>query len=172
MTRTIIAVIAVLISLTSAFAQSTTVTLESNSKGSQNVAVLHCQNNAFVFVNCCEGGWWQAYVGATYSNTISDVAYQLALGVGAEEFGSRIGGWLWVGQGKVSALHAFEDGGSGPWHRSIAKYQISDRLSLGVTDRAFYGRGIHAEYKLGTSSKVTGEYFEGGKATAALTYSF
>lgn len=167
MTKIIITLIAVLAAAL-ASAQTTT-TIETNSSGMQNFAVLHCQDNMFGFVQYCEGGWWQAYAGATYSpNSWS----QIALGAGAETNGFRYGGWLWLGESKVSALHAFEGSGSGPWHRTIVKYAVSDKVTLGATDRAFYGKGLRAEYKLGNSSKVTGEYFEGGSATLSYSLTF
>ena len=170
---TIIAVIAVILfSATLASAQSTTVTLESNLEGAENISALYCQDNFFAFAQYCEGDWSQAYAGLSYADNIGDVAYQVALGAGAETNGFRYGGWIWAGEGKFSFIHCFEGGGSGPWHRTIVKYQATDKVSLGVTDRSFYGRGVRAEVKISASTKLIGEYYEGGKSTLALSTSF
>lgn len=151
------------------FAGAQTVTLESNLEGDANAALFHQQDGAFIFAQFCESDWWQAYAGATYSPIPNT---QVALGIGAEANGIRYGGWLWAGRGRISAIHLFEDGASGSWHKTIVQAQACDRLSLGVTDRAFYGRGIHSEYKLGDDSKITIEVFEGGDATFSLSQSF
>jgi len=174
MTRQILAAIAVIIaSLTVTLASAqVTITSEINDSGKANIAALYSANNAFVFAQQCEGGWWQAYAGATYSDNIGEVAYQLGLGLGTEKFGSRYGGWVWMGEGNFSFIHLFEGAGSGPWHRTIVKYQVGDKLALGLTDRAFYGRGVRAEYKLDRTFTLIGEAFEGGKSTLALSTSF
>jgi hypothetical protein len=147
----------------------TTVTLETNLEGGKSLAALYSDNNFFGFAQYCEGGWWQAYAGATYSPTQWS---QVALGVGTEADGLRLGGWVWAGQGRYSFLHLFEQGGSGPWHKTMAMVKVNDSLNAGVIDRSFFGHGITAEYQLGGGSKLTGALYEGGVTTLALSHSF
>lgn len=101
--------------------------------------------------------WNEAYAGFTYSPTTWS---QIALGYGQEQMPdpTRFGGWIWLGKGKVSCLYLFEDGGSGPWHKTVIQYQATPVVSLGVVSLMNQKLAPMAEIKLNkqTSLKLTG----------------
>lgn len=168
MFKNIIIAVALFIT-TFAAAQTTKITFESNTKGAQNVSAMYCEDDNFIFAQYCDSGYWQAYAGKTYAPTSHT---QVALGAGVEDGGLRLAGWFWGCVDNFSILHAFEDGATHEWHRTIVKYQATDKVSLGVTDRSFYGKGVRAEVKLGSKTTAIMEHFEGGKSTLAVSTVF
>lgn len=101
------------------------------------------QVGVFAYAYGCKD-WAEAYAGLTVSPSEK---LQIAIGYGDEQFGSgtRWGGWVWFGEGKVSALHLFEDGASGPWHKTTVVYAITPRVGVGVVDKTGIGRGLRVE---------------------------
>lgn len=162
--------IAVMLTATLAFAQNITLKVEGNFDGGKQVDVLATSGSTFGYA-CMTKGWSEAYVGKTFSPA---PWVEIAAGIGLEDAKNpvRLGGWVWLGEGRCSFIHLFEDGGSGEWHKTVVAYKVSNDLKVGVIDRAFYGQGVTAEYKLGNGSKISGAYYEGGKATVALSHTF
>lgn len=174
MTRIITSVaLAVVVAFTglAASAQATSVTLESNLEGRNDVQINICEDGWFLFAQKFNSGWSQAYAGLSCSPA---PWCQVGFGAGTEsaEHGLRLGGWLWLGYDRFSLLHLQEGASGGPWHRTLLTGRVDDRLSAGLIDRAYYGSGAVAEYKLGTSSKATLEWYEGGATAIAITHSF
>ncbi len=167
-----IAVVVLLLVVCASFAgaQTTTVKLESNLEGSNNIQLLTGGENWFLFAQSFNDGRGQVYAGPKYSPTSW---LQLAASAGAEkgQDSVRFGGWARASQDRFSLLYAWSQGGSGPWHKATAAYQVNDDLMIGAIDRAFCGRGATAEYKFGSGSKATVEYYSGG-TTVALSHSF
>ena len=162
-------IIAVILTATIAAAQSTA-KVEVNQDGKVQYDLLMQSQNAFGYA-CLTDGWNEAYVGLNYSPAEwCEVA--LGTGIESDQVSARIGGWVWLGKGRVSFIHLFEDGGSGPWHKTTLMYKISDNFKAGLIDRAFYGRGITAECNLGHGAKLGGAWYEGGNATVSLSHSF
>lgn len=153
-----------------AFAGDTTLSVETAFAGTPCVSVYSANAQAFVFAQVATG-WAQAYAGMKYSPA---PWAEVSLGIGLEQADSpfRVGGSVWLGQGRVSALHLFEDGGSGPWHKTTVAYKATSELSLGLVDRSFCGRGLTAEYKLSNDTTLTVAAYNSGQKTAALSYSF
>lgn len=168
--KTMTLIITVILTVSAVYAQSVTLKVEGNTDGGKQIDVLATSGSTFGYA-CASKNWSEAYVGKVFSPA---AWLEIAAGLGLEDAKNpvRLGGWVWLGEGRVSFIHLFEDGGSGEWHKSIAAYQISDSLKAGLIDRAFYGRGITAEYKLGNGSKLNGAVYEGGKATLSLSHSF
>lgn len=116
------------------------------------------QNGMGAFVFSCQNRYWsQAYAGLTYFRPSGEVNVEVALGYGIEQADdpSRLGGWVWAGKGKLSAIYLFEDGGSGPWTKLEAKYQLTSKISVGYVGQKYIGQGPLVEYQLdkGTSVK-------------------
>lgn len=163
-------IITVVLTVSAASAQNITLKVEGNFDGGKMIDVLATSGRTFGYA-CMTKGWSEAYVGKVFAPASWA---EIAVGVGLEDAANpvRLGGWVWLGEGHYSLIHLFEDGGSGEWHKTIAAYQISDSVKAGLIDRAFYGRGITAEYNLGNGSKLNGAMYEGGKATVSLSHSF
>lgn len=162
-----------------AFAQTTVeVEVDPATHLNDDVQVTVCKSldaklGAFLFVQAYPE-WSQFYAGPTYSP--ADWC-QVGLGAGMESEGSagRLGGWVWAGKGKLSATWAFEESqsrGSGAWHKSFIQYQATERVSLGLIDRSFYGTGALVEYTLDSATKVRGAFYEGGASTLSYVKCF
>jgi hypothetical protein len=108
--------------------------------------------------SCLSENWQEAYIGPEVNGSIGKVNYQLAYGVGQETGGNRNGGWVWAGYKKLSGIYLSENGGSGPWTKSVIKYAVSPKVSLGYTKKDFAGEGLYAECKLtgSTTLKISG----------------
>lgn len=115
------------------------VCLERPIKGSVGVFAYSCQTK----------NWGETYVGPELNGRFSNVNYQVAYGAGLETGGFRHGGWLWAGRGKFSAIYLHEDGATGAWYKTTVKYQVADKIALGLTKSRYVGQGIYAELKLG-----------------------
>ena len=166
--KTMAMIVVVMLICSAALAQ-TAVKLESNLKGGTSVDLLAVHNGTFSYALVCQN-WAEAYVGKVFSPA---PWFEIAAGIGLERADDpiRLGGWVWTGQGRYSLLHVWEQGGSGPWHKTIVMAKVNDHLNAGVIDRSFFGRGITAEYKLG-QTKLTGALYDGGATTLALSHSF
>lgn len=162
--------IAVMLVAASFVAAQTAVKIEGNLDGGKQIDLLTCHDGTFAYA-CVSEGWGEAYAGKTYSPA---PWLELAAGAGLEtgQDSLRFGGWAWAGQGHYSLLYVWERGGSGPWHKAIAMTKVTDALSLGVIDRSYYGRGVNAEYKLGSSSKLSAAWYGDGKGTVSISTSF
>jgi hypothetical protein len=101
--------------------------------------------------NCLTKNWREGYVGLTYS---PKQFIQVAYGIGQETGGFRQGGWIWAGKGRISAIYLAEDGASGPWNKTVVKYQATKRFALGWTEKSFAGSGIYAEYSVNKTITV------------------
>lgn len=147
-----------------------TVTIEATSNGGKSIDLYACGEGTFAYA-CASKNWGELYVGKTYSPA---PWIELAAGVVFEtgQDTPRFGGSVWAGEDRFSFLHLWEQGGSGPWHKTKVMYQTSDELHIGLIDRAFYGCGITAEYKLGSSSKLSAAWYDSGKGTVSLSTSF
>ena len=159
-----------ILAVLASFAGAQTVKMEWGDDGSTNLGMFWRENGTFVYAFGSEN-WAEAYVGATYSPA---PWAEVALGVGLEQADDpfRLGGWIWLGQEKVSFLHLFEDGGSGPWHKTTLSYAVDERLSVGAIDRSFLGRGAFAELALDEGRSINITDYEGGGWTASLSQSF
>lgn len=107
---------------------------------------------AFAY-SCQSKGWSETYAGLTYAPRPE---IQIAIGAGQETGGNRIGGWIWAGKGRFSAIYLYEDGVTGTWDKYIIKYQATKNLGLGWTKKQFAGEGVYADYKL--SKELTIKY--------------
>ncbi len=117
--------------------------------------------------SCQKETWGEAYAGLTYCPTPN---VQVALGAGQETGGNRVGGWVWAGKGKISAIHFFEDGASGPWAKTVVKYAITPKLSLGYVEKDFAGEGVYAEIK--ASKDITFKFSGFKKPELGLAFKF
>ena len=162
-----IVVLAVAVFVSIAGAQTVKVEL---SEGSTSVDCFWRGDGAFVYVSGSRN-WAETYAGATYSPA---PWAEIALGIGLEQADSpiRLGGWVWLGQGDVSFCHLFEDGGSGPWHKTILSLVINEHLKIGALDRSFMGRGAFAEIAISGDNVVNTTVYEGGDWTLSLSHSF
>lgn len=127
---------------------------------------LNQKTGAFIYVMDTKY-WTEGYGGLTYSPRPE---IQFALGAGRETGGNRVGGWVWMGKNRVSAIYFFENGKTGHWYKTIAKYKINQKLSLGYVEKKFAGNGIYAEFKL--SSDATLKWSGYKTPELALTVSF
>lgn len=173
---------AVLLMLVCSFAVAQSVTLEVEVDPSTHLnsdvqltltGQLTDKLGTFAFVQAYPE-WSQFYAGLTYAPV--DWA-QVGLGLGMETEGpaGRLGGWLWAGWDKFSATWAFEESqsrGSGAWHKAFVQYQATERVSLGLVDRSFYGHGTLVEYTLDPSTKLRGALYEGGASTLSVVKCF
>lgn len=103
---------------------------------------------------------------------------QVGLGYGAEyndgPIVGRFGSFVWVGKGKFSLIGFYEDLGSGPWHKVVGTYAVTDRFKLGVLDQTFKGTGPYAEWKVNPNWKLWASYVTGDgddKTLVGLRYS-
>ena len=125
-----------------------------------------CKIGAFAY-SCQATSWSETYVGLTYAPRPE---IQIALGAGQEIGGNRLGGWLWAGKGRFSAIYLYEDGESGTWDKCIAKYQVTEKFAFGWTKKQFAGEGVYADFKI---SKTVAIKYSGFKTPElALKVSF
>lgn len=127
---------------------------------------LSKNTSAFLFALNSKS-WSEAYVGLTYS-PVPEV--QFALGAGQETGGNRVGGWIWAGKGRISAIYLFEDGFTGPWAKTIVKYAVNPKVSLGYVKKDFAGEGIYAEYKLGKDATLKYSGFKTPELAMAVSF--
>ena len=124
---------------------------------------------AFAFLQDTRG-WSQAYAGPTYS-PCPEIQLGVGLGLESDTDEIRKGGFLWAGQGKLSLLALYEEGGSGSWHKHWLMYQVNEDWSIGVVDRSFYGEGVVITRSLGSNDSLKVEGY-GSTLTAAWKHSF
>jgi hypothetical protein len=145
--KSILAVCA-LIGTFSVFATASTIEFDQTGSSSQVQVCIEApvisKITAFVYT-CQSPSWAETYAGITYA-PVPNV--QLAIGAGNETGGDRIGGWVWVGFGKLSYSYAFEDGFSGAFCKATLKYAATNKLNLGVVENGAVGYGLLTEYKL------------------------
>ncbi len=164
------AVVAVLILVVcTGFAGAQTVKMEW-SEGSTSLDCFWRGNGYFAYAFGSKH-WAEAYGGVTYSPT---PWADFGLGAGLERADDpfRYGGWVWLGQGDVSFCHLFEDGGSGPWHKTTLSLKVDERLTVGAIDRSFLGRGAFAELAFGDGQSINIADYEGGAWTFSLSQTF
>ncbi len=113
---------------------------------------ISTETGLFFYALGCEG-YAEAYAGATWSPR---PFIQLALGYGVEQANpsNRVGGWLWLGEGKLSFIHLFEDGGSGPWHKTELDYQLTPSVKIGLVDKTTWGNGAVVGFRANKMSEV------------------
>jgi len=140
---------------------------------SKSIDMFICQSlndkvGVFGYATVSEG-WSEAYAGPTFSPNAN---FQVGLGLGVEsgQDSARIGGFAWAGHGKASVTYLFEDGGSGPWHKLKAGYQVSSRANVQVLEKTSAGLGLGVEYKLEANTSLRVESFGNKGTTAGLMF--
>ena len=141
--------------------------------GSKCFDMYACRNinsrlGMFAYTTVSEG-WSEAYAGPTFSPNAN---FQVGLGLGVEsgQDSARWGGFAWAGHGKASATYLFEGGGSGPWHKLKAGYQVTSRANVQVLEKTSCGLGLGAEYKLDANTSLRVESFGNKGTTAGLMF--
>jgi len=169
MFKNIVIVALALVVFASFAGAQTTVKIEL-SEGSTSLSMF-CRDNGYFVSALGSKNWAKAIMGATYSPT---PWVDLGLGIGLEQADSpiRISGWARLNQGDVSFCHLFEDGGSGPWHKTTLTMKVDEYLSIGAIDRSFMGRGAFAEYAISEKNVVNATVYEEGDWTLSLSQSF
>lgn len=99
------------------------------------------------FFLSCEG-WSEGLVGPTVSPT-SWLQVGVSAGIESDPKVTRFGSFVWAGSDRASFVLVHEDGGSGIWTKSVAKYNVtggaSDQLSVGAHYQTSLGLGPHIE---------------------------
>lgn len=119
-----------------------------------------------------------AYVGPTVK-----LADWLTVGVGIgrenQPYGVRKNAFFEANVDKVYAYGTFEKGASGPWHKVILMYKVSEKIGLGVMEETFIGRGPRLEYNISDSLQVVAAFLRDEKseekksnAVFAVNYAF
>ncbi len=72
---------------------------------------------------------------------------QVSFGFGLEQAEDpwRVGGSIWAGSNKWSALLLLEEGGSGFWHRAILNHRLNRVINLGFMSEQLLGIGPRIE---------------------------
>jgi hypothetical protein len=98
----------------------------------------------------------------------------VAAGVETDKQPFRINPNIWVGKGRFSTFLAYEDGGSGPWYKSVTTVKVSNLVGVGVHSQKYYGTGPYAEVNLPGKFKVWGSVvvFGDPQSTIGLVKSF
>lgn len=68
----------------------------------------------------------------------------------------RYGAYVRLAGEQFSLTGAYEDGGTGRWHKVLMSYRFMPQLSVGIQNQTFYGTGPQAEYFLTKSVSVLG----------------
>ena len=130
----------------------------------------------FVFGQTISTGYRQIYGGPT----LKPFSW-LEVGVaGGQETGgtpNRRAAYLWSGNDSVSVIGIFENGGSGPWHKIVVNYRVSNSVGIGIMDQAFLGRGPRMEYSLNKNVTLWGAVLHdktsnSTNSTFAVNFSF
>lgn len=105
----------------------------------------------------------------------------VGVGIGRENqpYGVRKNAFFEVNSEKVYAYGTFENGSSGPWHKVILIYKVSEKVGLGVMEETFLGRGPRLEYSITDSLQVVAAFLrddkaeeDKNKALLAVNYAF
>lgn len=117
-------------------------------------------------------GWAESYVGLAYSPA-DWIAFQAGYGIETADDSGRFGGNVWIGKGANSVFFAYEDGGSGPWHKLVLNHSFG-KFGIGVLDQSFLGTGPRVEIKTGKVKVWAAQVWLKGKptTTAAVSYNF
>lgn len=79
---------------------------------------------------------------------------QLALGAGVEQAAPawRLGGWVFAKKNRWSNFFAYEQGGSGWWHKDVANFQATKQVGFGFASQMYRGNGPHIQWSIPKSS--------------------
>lgn len=128
------------------------------------------------FAQTLSNGYRQIYVGP---NLKPFPWLELGVGVGKENApaSNRRNAYFLADNGKCSLFGAFENGGSGAFHKVVFNCRVSDSLGVGLMDQEFLGFGPRMEYSLNKNLLLWGGVLRDNKtkttnATFALTYNF
>jgi len=101
--------------------------------------------------------WSEGYGGGLLS---PNEHWQFAIGPGLESGQSgRYGGWIWYGNGKISATYAFEGAGSGYWDKWLCEYKLTPDLTLGPIEKRGKGWGGTADWEFADGVVLRAQYF-------------
>lgn len=124
----------------------------------------------FVYT-CLTENWQECYAGPKWSGKIGDTSVEAAYGAGIESGETlRHGGWLWAGNGKLSAITLYENGQSGHWVKSVVKYQLAPKLSAGYVQKSFAGGGVYADYQLSNNVSLKFSGYKTPEIGLAVTF--
>lgn len=114
--------------------------------------------NFFAFGQVVEGGYQQIYAGPRLNPT---TWLEIGAAAGAETVGQgwgfRFGSYVWAGRDKWFALIVHEDGKeTGPWNKTVLKYQTTPELAIGLQSQKFLGNGVRVEYAVNKAISLWG----------------
>ena len=164
------AVVVVLMLLAVAVCAEDYVEVEIDGMGETNI-VLNLDTDfgngfgAFAFLQDSRG-WSQFYAGPTWA-PCDEVQIGVGLGLETDSHEVRKGGFVWVGESRLSLLSLFEDGGSGFWQYHRLEYRLGGDWSAGMMDRTGYGKGIVVTRTLGSNDNIR---VEGYRQTLAAVW--
>lgn len=116
-------------------------------------------------------GWSEAYVGLTYSPA-DWVSIQAGYGIETADDSGRFGATLWAGKGANSIFVAYEDGGSGSWHKLVLNHKFNTWLGAGAIDQTFLGTGPRVEVTTGKVKVWGAVLWLDGKPSSTVAVDF
>ena len=158
--------------------------LEGQSKGSDQKAqvstLINLSGNgkigAYVFGQSGPG-YSQVYGGPTYMpKPWVQVGGALGIEKSGDKVSPRVGGFVWVGKGRLSSLVLLEGAGSGFWYKSQTTIKLPKGVTASVINQRFAGTGPELEIpipktKLSVRASVLGQ--DGGPTyKIALRFNF
>lgn len=102
----------------------------------------------FTYFALISESWAETQLGASYS-PFNWISVGLSCGFEQNPALFRVGGSIWLGQGKTSFLTLLEkgDGPKNYWYKSTISYKATDKLNLAIRAWRFNGIGPVLEYK-------------------------
>lgn len=111
--------------------------------------------------------WGEAYAGIAYAPT-TWIEGGVAYGIETADPSGRLGTFLWAGEERWYVICFYEDGGSGPWRRTIGNFYFTQNFGLGAMEQRGLGSGPRLELKW-NSFMVWGTMLQSeGQSTASF----
>lgn len=122
-------------------------------------------------------GYSQVYAGPTYApKSWVQVGGAFGIEKSGDKVSPRVGGFVWVGKGRLSSLVLLEGAGSGFWYKSQTTIKLPKGVTASVINQRFAGTGPELEIpipktKLSVRASVLGQ--DGGPTyKIALRFNF